>query len=254
MVNNTLDPVSTTMLSFDIIEYIHSQNGATITDVANDMDLVKSTAHRHLSTLRSAGWLVREGTTFYLSIRFLALGKQAQNRKPEYEIVKPRVSHIAAETGERSQFIVEENGSGVYVHTALGEHAVRTDSGEGKQVPLNTISAGKAILSQMPESRVVEIIDSGKFAKNTKNTITDKGKIFQEINKIRELGYAVNEGESTEGLRAVSVPVTAPDGGILGALGVSGPARRMNPERIENDIVDLLLGVVNEIELDIEYV
>jgi len=253
MVNNTLDSVSTTLLSFDIVEYVREQNGATITDVANDMDLVKSTAHRHLSTLESAGWLVREGTTFYLSIRFLALGKQAQNRKPEYEIVEPRVSHVAAETGERSQFIIEENGYGVYVHTALGEHAVRTDSGEGRRVPLNTISAGKAILSQMPESRVVEMIDSNRFAKTTKNTITDKEEMLEEIKEIRELGYAINEEESTEGLRAVSVPVTTPNRDVIGALGVSGPARRMNPERTKNDIVDLLLGVVNELELDIRY-
>lgn len=246
-------PVSTTLTSFEVLEHLHRLDGGTTTEIANETGIAKSTAHRHLLTMRDAGWLVKEGNQFHLSLRFLELGNHAQTRKAAFEFVKPKVSQVADETGERCQFIIEENGFGVYLHTALGEHAVRTDSGEGKRVPLNTISAGKAILANLDEERVREIIETHGLPQATPNTITDEEALFEELLEIRDLGYAINHGESTEGLRAVSVPVIEPDDGVIGALGVSGPAHRLSYDRVEEEIVDLLLGVVNEIELDIKY-
>lgn len=253
MKNEANKPVTTTLTSFDILEHIHQSDGATTTEVANGNDLAKSTAHRHLLTLRDAGWLVKEGTEFHLSLRFLELGNHAQSRKPAYDLVKPKLEQVAKVTGERCQFIIEENGYGVYLHTALGDHAVRTDSGEGRRVFLNIISAGKAILANLEEDRVREIIEMHGLPEATPNTITEEEELFEELREIRERGYATNHGESTEGLRAVSVPVTDPGEAVIGALGVSGPKHRLSHERIEEELVDFLLGVVNEIELDIKY-
>lgn len=253
MTKTSYAPVSTTLTSFEIIENIHKNNGGTISEIANEVGLAKSTAHRHLRTLKDAGWIVEEEGTYHLGLRFLQLGKRAQRRNTAYNLIKEKVEQIAEETGERSQFIIEENGYGLYLYTALGENAVRTDSGEGKRMLLNSISAGKAILAEMDEERVRQIIDARGLPRSTPNTITDEESLFDELKQIRELGYAINEGESTEGLRAVSVPVKGPEEEVLGAIGVSGPSHRLNYEEIETNVIDLLLGVVNEIELDIQY-
>lgn len=87
----------------------------------------------------------------------------------------------------------------------------------------------------------------------TPNTITDEEELLEELERTRERGYALNDEESTSGLRAVSVSITDSDGSVLGALGVSGPTHRFTNGRFEEELPDILLGVVNGLELDIQY-
>jgi len=244
--------VSSVERSLDIVEFIQQRDAVTLGDVADRFDLAKSTAHRHLSTLEESGYLVTEGDRYCLSFKFLALGEQVRNRKPVYQRAKPVVEQLADETDERAQFTVEENGYLVHVHTAMGNHAVKTDARLGKHTPLNTVSAGKAILARLPEARAREIIDRRGLPARTENTITDEQTLFEELETVRDRGYALNLEESTVGLRAISVPVAHEDR-VIGAFGLSGPSHRLTDDRLQNDLATLLLGVVNEFELELRY-
>lgn len=253
MDTHTRDTVTTSLTSFEILQTIRRFNGAGVTQIATHLDLGKSTVHRHLSTLEEAEYLVKEDDEYHLSLRFLSLGEHARSRKRAHRIAKEKVNQLASETGERAQFMVEEHGHAVYVHTALGAHAVKTDSEVGKHIPMNAVSAGKAVLAELPEERVREIIRDHGLPKRTENTITDEEQLFKELETIREQGYALNFSESTEGLRAISVPVKGTGGSVIGAFGVSGPTHRMNNDRIENELSGLLLGVSNELKLDVQF-
>lgn len=244
--------VSSVERSLDIVEFIRERDTVALGDVADQFDLAKSTAHRHLSTLEESGYLVADGGEYRLSFKFLALGEHVRNRRSVYQQAKPVVEQLADETDERSQFTVEENGYLVHVHTAMGNHAVKTDARLGKHTPLNTVSAGKAILAHLPEVRVREIIDRHGLPARTENTITDEQTLFEELETVRDRGYALNLEESTVGLRAISVPVTHEDR-VIGAFGLSGPSHRLTDDRLQNDFATLLLGVVNEFELELKY-
>lgn len=245
--------VSTLATTFDVLELVYERDGARLIELADALDLAKSTVHRHVSTLQDRGYLVREGDVYHLSFRFLTLGEYVRTRNPVYEMAKPKVEQLAAETGERAQFTIEDNGYLVYVHTAMGEHAVKTDSGVGKHVPITTVSAGKAILAHLPTDRVRAIVDRRGLPARTENTITDEAALFAELETIRETGYAVNDEESTLGLKAISVAVVDRDESVVGAFGVSGPSHRFTDERIESELSPLLLGAANEFELDVQY-
>ena len=97
-----------------------------------------------------------------------------------------------------------------------------------------------------------EIIGRG-LERQTQHTIVDPDALRTELDEIRERGYAFNIEESTNRLHAVGAPVTLPDGRVLGAISVSGPSHRMKGDRLEHEIPDLLLGIVNELELNIMY-
>lgn len=244
--------VSSVERAFDIIEFIHERDAARLSDVVEHFDLAKSTAHRHLSTLEEAGYLVTDADGYRLSFKFLELGEDVRRRKSVYQQAKPVVEQLAAETDERAQFTIEEDGYLVYVHTALGNHAVKTDARLGKHVAMNTVSAGKAIMAHLPEAKVREIIDRRGLPALTESTITEEDPLFEELETIRDRGYALNLEERTNGLRAISVPVTY-DGEVIGAFGLSGPTHRFTEERLNDDFAPLLLGVANEFELEIKY-
>jgi DNA-binding IclR family transcriptional regulator len=237
----------------DIVLALQRLNGAGVTELATELGIAKSTVHSHLKTLLEYEFVVNERGRYHLGLRFLDLGETARHRKEEYQPIRDKVEELATQTDERAQFIVPEHGYGIYLYRAIGSHAVRTDSRIGKHIHLHASSSGKAILAHMPEERVDEIIEKRGLPAQTENTITDPDVLKAELEAVRERGHAINKEESTEGLRAVGVPVLGPTGEVLGALSVSGPTHRMKGEWFETQIPDMILGAANEVELNITF-
>jgi len=247
------DTVRTAETAFAVLEYLKDADEATVSAVAADLGYAKSTASRHLSTLVEMGYVVREGDEFRVGLKFLDLGQHARTRRAGYKLAKAKVEEIAAQTGERAQFIVEEHGEAVYLHRSFGEHAVRTDPGIGSRIPLHATSAGKAILAHLPEAERREVLDQADFEPVTEHTITDRKRLLEELDTVRERGYSFNQQENLKGLHAVGVAVSGPEDGIIGALSVSGPTHRLEGEWFREELPSLLLGTANELELNIAH-
>ena len=247
------DGVKAVRTTIELVEALYDRDGARVEELTDVLDVSKSSVHRHLTTLRRANYVVKEGDFYYLSLQFLELGEYVRNRKEVFRIAGPMVEEIAQETGERAQFVVEEHGYVRYVHRATGEHAVKTISGIGKRVRMHAVAAGKAILAELPEERVREIIAEHGLPAFTEHTITDADDLFAELAEIRERGVSFGDGEVVEGLRAVGVPIHDANGIVIGALAVAGPSHRLKGEVWREEIPDLLLGAANELELKIEF-
>ncbi|KAB1185471.1 MULTISPECIES: IclR family transcriptional regulator [Haloferax] len=240
-------------LSFGIIEQLRGRGKTTLAELTAETDLAKSTIHSHLTTLTNLGYVVKEDNAYRLSLRFLELGEEVRNLQPEYRILVDHVEALAERFEERAQFIVEEEGKGVYIYRKTGSRAVMTDSGVGKHIPLHSTAAGKAILAHMPREEVQEIIERHGLGSVTEHTITDEEELYEELDEIRERGYAFNREENLAGLNAVGVHVKGADGTVLGALSVSGPSFRLKGAQLESEIPDFMLGLANEIELNLAY-
>lgn len=236
-----------------ILEVLKERDGAGVTELAAELDLAKSTVHGHLATLFDHGFVVKEDGVYHLGLRFLDLGETARQRSVKYEMIKEKTEELADRTDERAQFIVEEHGWGVYLYKAIGNHAVRTHSTIGARLPLYASAAGKAILAGLPEDRAREIIEATELNAMTEHTRTEAGEVFEDIERTRERGYAINEEESTPGLLAVGVSVSDPTGEVIGAFSVSGPTHRMKEEQFETEIPRLMQEIANEVELNITF-
>lgn len=236
-----------------ILAALEEREGAGVTELADHLGIAKSTVHNHLSTLHDAGFVTKADGEYNLGLRFLDLGESARRQWEGTELIDEKVTMLAEETDERVQFIVEEHGKGTFLYRATGSQAVPTDTHIGKRIPLNAAASGKAILANLPDDRVREIAENGKFERRTEQTTTEYEELRPELDRIRERGYAVNREETTDGLYAVGAPVHRPDGSVLGALSVSGPAHRFKGRRFEEEIPDLILGAANEIELNLTF-
>ncbi|MFC6734183.1 MULTISPECIES: IclR family transcriptional regulator [unclassified Haladaptatus] len=239
--------------AFAIMELLADTQQTGVTDIATTLGLAKSTVHNHLKTMCHLDYVVREGDKYRLSWRFLELGEEIRDNHPKYQLFQRHTENLATHFEERAQFIVEENGRGVYLFRETGRHAVRTDSGVGKRIYLHSTAAGKAILAHMPPERIHEIIDTWGLPAVTPYTIIDEDELFAELKQIRSQGYAFNREENLERLNAVGVPVRDPNDGVLGAMSVSGPSHRFKGQYFEQEIPDFMLGLANEIELNLAY-
>ena len=236
-----------------IVDTLQELDGGGVTEVADRADISKSTAHRHLSTLEANEFVTKSGQRYHLGYRLLELGGYVREQDPLWPDVKSNVDDLARETGERASFVVENDGLAIRIYIQTGENAVTTGVRIGKRTNLHQVSGGKAILAHLARSRVQEIISERGLPSQTPNTITDERELYDELDRIRERGYAIDAEESIQGLRCVGVPLLGPDDDPIGALSVAGPTHRMKGDWFDETVPNLLLGTANEIELKLKY-
>ncbi len=248
------ETLSTIHRAFEVVDTLREREGARVTELAAELDIAPSTAHKYLTTLEAENCVVKEGDQYHVGLEFLDIGTYVKYRKKGYRRCTQKVADIAEETGERVQFVVEEHGRGIYLDTeASDENAVMMDRRDGVHRNLHSTAAGKAILAELPKSRVEEIIDQHGLTAETDHTITDPDELFDELEAIRTDRIAYNDEESVEGLRAVGVPVFQPNGMVLGAFSMSAPSHRLRGQRFREEVPNVLLGHANEIELNLRY-
>jgi len=251
--------VKTVETSLLILEYLKKKDGATTNEIVEEFGYSKSTIHRHLTTLNSLEFLVKEKNTYYPSLKFLDFGQYTRKRKTGYEMARSKIKELANETNEHAQFLVEEHGRGIYLHRAVGSNAEQSDASIGKWMEpsigkwsyLNTTAAGKAVLAHLSPKKIDGILEKHGLPAVTDQTISSREELFEELETIRERGYSFNHQENVVGLRAVGAPVIGPDDDAIGAFSVAAPTHRMKGNWFEEELPELLLGVAKDIELEI---
>ena len=246
-------PVGTIERAIEIMEYLKEHDTATVSEMTAHLDCAKSTTHRYMKTLAANSLLVEDDNEYQLGIRFLDYGEVARNKYRLYDEAKPRVDELAEETEEKIWCAVEEHGRSVHIYGAQGKHSVQTYARVGHRNYLHQHAAGKAILAHLPDSQITETIDTHGLPGRTSHTITDRDELWEEIEAIRDRGYAFNFQESVEGLHAVGAPITDENDIAIGAISVSGPASRLEGPILRDELPTLLLGVVNEIGINMAH-
>lgn len=242
----------------DIIKHIRTHGGATVSAVAEEMDLTPSTVHTYLATLREANYVVKEGVSYRLGPQLLTLGEHVRHHDKLFRTAKEQVEELTVETGESVHLIFEHDGRLFGLYERFGENAVGIEYHNRKrEQPLNHLhctAAGKAILSEFTDDRVEEIVEKRGMPRNTDQTITDRDRLIEALETIRERGYAHADEEQMEGLRAVGAPVVTPQTGVVGAIAVSGPTARLSGERFEERIPDMVMQAANICEINLQTV
>lgn len=248
---NTIEAVERTV---KILEALRELDGAGVTELTDYLGMAKATVYTHLATLRECEFVVKNGSEYHISLRFLGFGEYARQQTKIYQVMQDEVDMLAEESGEAAQFMIEEHGRGVYLYKRESPRAIKTASHIGLRCPLHCTALGKSMLSHFPDERVEEIIDCHGLPKQTQNTITDRDELFAELEEIRERGYAFDNEEIQPGLRCVAAPIVDYSGGMLGAISVSGPTSRLKGDRFREEIPEMVMNAANVIEINVRNV
>lgn len=246
-------PIKSAQNTVRIIEALKELDEAGVTEVADYLDLSKSSVHNYLDTLRHEGYVVKGGNRYRVGLKFLDLGTYAREKQQLFETGKPEVKQLAEETGEVVNLLVEEQGRGIFLHRERGPQAVKLDTYTGMSIRLHHAALGKAILAHLPEERVRSIVDYHGLPRRTENTVTDLDDLFEELETVREQGYALDMEEHLDGLRCVAVPIFSDGTSVEGAISVAGPSSRMKGERLRETLPEKLQNATNVIELNITH-
>jgi len=180
-----------------ILEILAQRGESGVTEIAADLGVHKSTASRLMAALLNRG------------------------------------KALATEVGETVNIAVLDNNRVLYVDQVIGPSKVSMRSWLGQSVPTHCTASGKALTAWLETSeRIAARPDS--WEKLAQNTITSGTALEKELERVRELGYAVANQEMETDFMAVAAPIRDEHGEVTAALVISGPASRIKPEDFES--------------------
>ncbi|MBI0375106.1 IclR family transcriptional regulator [Streptomyces albiflaviniger] len=203
-----------------------------VADVARQLGVARSTAHRLLSALCRRGLAVQDPRTrAYHPGRALADLAHALVRRPDLiGLLRPHLVELCTRLGETTSAQVFQGPDVVFVDGVEADRALKTGLRTGARLPAYAVSGGKAYLAELTSAEIRALYPRG-LRKLTSRTVGEFKVLEQELAEVRERGYAVNLEGSETGLHAVGVAVHDSAGRVVAALAVSAPAHRMGTDR-----------------------
>lgn len=239
--------VGATEKSVQILELICRCDGIRMSEICSKLDLSKSSVYSHLQTLHKAGFIVKEGEQYFISVRMLWFAEHARTRKDEYELARRKVDQLVEETGEEATFAVPENYRPVVYYRALPTDDNPTFL-QGKRTHMHDAAVGKAMLAEFDNDEIERAVDLWGLPESTEHTITSKEALYEEVEQVRERGYATLDEEFANGLRSVAASVTYPEGRLFGALSIIAPAYRVSIDALETKLAPKVVATTTKLE------
>jgi IclR family acetate operon transcriptional repressor len=205
-----------------------------LSELAKIVGLPKATTYRLAATLERHHYLRRDpvSTRYRLGLRVVALGGLALSHLGLGDHILPHMQGLAQLCGESVILAILDRGEVTYVRRVRSASPLAMDLPVGLRSPAHATALGKAMLAYLPEAEVESIIASRELVRLTARTITDPVALRAQLAAIRELGYAVDDGEFGEGVRCVAVPIFDRRKSVIAGLAVSGPSFRLTDEKL----------------------
>jgi DNA-binding IclR family transcriptional regulator len=221
--------------AFQVLRLIaRKPNGLTLSDVARELEIGKSTVHGIVSALEEEGALMREPRTkkFTLGVTLVELGRSTHARIDLKDAARPFMEELMAQIQE-SVFLGVRNVDHVTVLDIVeSTQNLKITSPVGTTIPLLAGATGKLFLAAMPEKQVTELLRINGLPRYTAHTITGQRRYLQEIRKVRRDGVAFDDEEYISGVRAAAALIKT-GGQPVSAIWVVGFKPSMSDEKMQ---------------------
>lgn len=226
--------VNTVKKAFDILFLLARSDSMGISEISSGLGIPKSSAHSIIMTMLENGILQRNPETrrVHLGPRLIELGNDAQTHLDLVRIANPLIRQLNEQTDETVHLTILDRDEVLYVDCVESKKRLRTYSVIGVRAPLYCTSVGKAILAFQPIDEVERIIDTYGLPPVTTNTITDRESLLEDLAKIRQRGYAIDDREHEEHLRCIGAPIRDARGTVFASISISGPEQRITYDAI----------------------
>lgn len=227
--------VQSVQRAFDLLEIVVAGGGEmAIGEISTASGLPLPTIHRLLRTLVERGYMRQLPSRRYaLGFRLIPLGVAANAMVGDaaHSVLRSLVDEL----GETANLAVLSGDHAEYVAQVPSRHTMRMFTEVGRRVELHCTGVGKALLAQLDQAQVAGIIDRVGLPAYTEHTITTEAALWDSLEAIRVLGYALDEQEQEPGVRCVAVPIAAGASSWM-AVSVSGPLTRMSDEVVSRAV------------------
>jgi IclR family acetate operon transcriptional repressor len=214
----------------DLLDLLQDRvDGVSLPEVAEAVRLPKSSAFRYLATLESRRYVERTTNGDYrLGLAFLPI--QAAQLDTLADRGRPLLEVLRDEFEETVNLGLLSGNRVSYIEILESPKAMRLAARKGDRDPIHSTALGKAIAAHLDPERVRAILDVEGMQRYTKRTVTSQKAYFAELERVRNDGYAVDDGENEPDGRCLAVPLFVHK--LPAAISLSAPAARFPIEDV----------------------
>lgn len=219
--------------SLEIIEAVAIDGGGlSLSELARRVDLPKSTAHSLVQTLAADGFLERDGDAghYTLGPRMLRMLGRLPDQFGLPRVARPIMEALVERVGETAILGVRSGSSIIYVEQVETPQYIRYAAQLGEARPLYSSSIGKLFIAAMSPAALNRLLEESPPVRLTAAAKTRRDEIVAESREIAAEGFALNQGETIDGVAALAAPIyrgSDPKATLLAGLSVAGPADRL---------------------------
>lgn len=217
----------------------------TLTELARQTGFPVPTVQRIADTLTGLGYLEKDTKkrAFHISVRSLDLLYRFQMSSGLLRSIWPRLVRLREDCGLRCSFCILDGTEIVHLlHVQSHPQPAFRTAYPGRRLPAVSSSGGRAMLSWLPEEELDAVLAASSIASATPYTTTDKATVRAEIMAARGRGIAFTDRQSIRDEVNVAAALAGANGRPYGAIVISAPVHSWNIERLEQEVVPLLMS------------
>lgn len=209
---------------------LRAQPAMRLSDVARELDVANSTAHRLLATLTHRGFVSQQPDSrrYTAGETLLSIGRSAILYAELRDRARPLLEVLSTELGETIHLGVREGTLVRYVDAVESPRAVRVAARTGRALAAHWTSTGKVLLAAMGDDAVRRLYRGRTLPTRTPVSIGDLDTLLAELDECRRLGFAVNSGESEADVVSVAISLRDRDGTVIAAVSCAAPQHRLD--------------------------
>jgi IclR family pca regulon transcriptional regulator len=223
----------------------------TLSEVAAVTNLSPAVARRCLHTLMHLGYVGKQGKNFLLTPNVLDFALAFQESMNLEQVVRPYLQELRDATGDSASLAVLSGFDILYLVHISTNRMIRTVAGFGTRFPAYPTSLGRVLLAYRSEDFIERYLEAVELESLTDKTETSKNRLRLALEEIREQGFASIQDQLDYGIVSVSVPVMAPNGGVLAAINCSTATTRVTEQAMVETRLPRLRQAAKRIEQEI---
>lgn len=244
--------------AFEIIEKISAGKGygMSITEISKGVGLPVSTVYRLIQNLLAWNYVHENSDGHYtLGLKLLELGSLVQQNIQVRNIARKYMEELNEITKETIYMAVldEKEHDLIYVEKLDSKRNVNLVAGVGTRNYIHSTANGKCIVASLSDEKIKQILAQKGMPALTEYTINDVDKFLEEVQKVRELGYAIDDLENESSVRCVAAPIYDYRNVVIASISISGVSTNITPEIMHNEYKDLVIKAAKNISQELGY-
>ncbi|HVZ45190.1 MAG TPA: IclR family transcriptional regulator [Ramlibacter sp.] len=221
----------------------------TLKQIAEKLDIDKSTAQRFTHTLVVMGYLDKDPVTRTLgvTVKVVDLAHIYLTTNPLIAAAMPYLLHLRGGTGETVNLTVLDGAESVFVSRIVGNHLLSTGVGIGTRLPAYASASGLAMLSVLDDTQVKRLLRISNLRPITPKTVYEPAKILERLASIRGKGYALSVADYFPNDISLGAPVRSRTGELVGGISLAVSTDRFTAKEAETKYARMVVSAAKSI-------
>jgi DNA-binding IclR family transcriptional regulator len=228
--------MSSTIRALGVLELLASEPFEWgLMEISQAQSLSKATTHRILATLIEAGFVSHDPRhrRYVVSGKALEVGTGFLRHSSAYRAAFPVMHELVQHVEGMVHFGVWDNDTLLFLRSYGQPSRYYQYADAGDRRPIYAYAMGKVMLAYAPKSDVIRIM-SAHLERFTLHTITAAQAMERELVSIRKKGFAINDEESSIGLRAAAAAIFNQHNQVVASISISGPTQKLPYAKLDH--------------------